>query len=81
MLPDAMRGFAALAIMAILPATALAQSTGAIAGVVKDTSGAVMPGVSVEASSPALIERVRVAVTDSQSEVQAGLVKNRWKNR
>jgi hypothetical protein len=70
MLPDAMRrlGFAALAVIAILPATALAQSTGAIAGVVKDTSGAVMPGVSVEASSPALIERVRVAVTDSQGQ-------------
>src|SRR5438309_2680466 len=70
MLPDVMRrsGFAALVVMAILPATALAQSTGAIAGVVKDTSGAVMPGVSVEASSPALIERVRVAVTDGQGQ-------------
>ena len=40
------------------PATALAQ-TSAIAGVVKDATGAVMPGVTVEASSPVLIERVR----------------------
>lgn len=42
--------------------TASAQS--AITGVVSDTSGAVMPGVTVEASSPALIEQVRSAVTD-----------------
>ena len=39
----------------ILPSLALAQS--AIAGVVKDTTGAVLPGVTVEASSPALIEK------------------------
>ena len=40
------------------PGIVLAQSS-AIAGVVRDTSGAVMPGVTVEAASPALIERVR----------------------
>ena len=45
-----------------LPTPAFAQ--GIIAGVVKDSSGAVLPGVTVEASSPALIERVRTAVTD-----------------
>src|SRR6266849_3645030 len=44
---------------------ASAQITG-IAGVVRDTSGGVLPGVTVEASSPALIEKVRSAVTDSQ---------------
>src|SRR5438093_8095746 len=50
-----------------LPATAWAQSeTGTVAGVVKDTSGAVMPGVTVEAASPALIERVRTVVSDGQ---------------
>ena len=51
-----------------LPQAALAQSatTGTIAGVVKDTSGAVLPGVTVEAASPALIEKVRTAVTDDQ---------------
>src|SRR5687767_13608847 len=35
-----------------------------IAGVVRDTSGAVLPGVTVEASSPVLIEKIRAAVTD-----------------
>jgi hypothetical protein len=39
-----------------------------IAGVVKDTSGAVLPGVTVEAASPALIERVRIAVTDGSGQ-------------
>jgi len=46
----------------MVPAMAHAQS--GIAGMVKDTSGAVMPGVTVEASSPVLIEKVRSAVTD-----------------
>src|SRR5436190_10362381 len=40
--------------------------TGSIAGVVKDATGAVLPGVTVEASSPALIEKTRSVVTDSQ---------------
>ena len=48
----------------LLPATASAQS--AITGLVRDSSGGVLPGVSVEASSPALIERVRAVVTDAQ---------------
>src|ERR1700681_4096801 len=43
---------------------ASAQST--IAGLVTDTTGAVLPGVTVEASSPALIEKVRTAATDTQ---------------
>jgi hypothetical protein len=42
-----------------------AQQTGSIAGVVKDSTGAVLPGVTVETSSPALIEKVRVTTTDS----------------
>ena len=50
-----------------LPSAAFAQASG-IAGVVKDTSGAVMPGVTVEASSPALIERVRSVTSDSQGQ-------------
>ena len=45
------------------------QSPSAIAGVVRDTSGGVLPGVTVEAASPALIDKVRTAVTDSGSEV------------
>lgn len=53
--------------LALQPAIAWAQAeTGAIAGVVRDTSGAVMPGVTVEAASPALIERVRSVTTDNQ---------------
>ena len=47
-----------------LPAVAHAQAS--IAGTVKDTSGAVLPGVTVEASSPALIEKVRTVVTDDR---------------
>src|SRR5258708_22630306 len=47
----------------MLPATARAQS--AFAGVVKDATGAVLPGVTVEASSPALIEKVRSVTTDA----------------
>jgi hypothetical protein len=47
--------------------TASAQSgASGLAGVVRDTTGAVIPGVTVEAASPALIEKVRTAVTDDQ---------------
>ena len=45
------------------PATS-AQQASSIAGVVKDTSGGVIPGVTVEAASPALIEKVRTVVSD-----------------
>ena len=45
------------AALLFLPATASAQS--AIAGTVTDNTGAVMPGVTVEAASPVLIEKVR----------------------
>ena len=55
------------ALLALLPAAASAQ-TSAIAGSVKDTSGAVLPGVTVEASSPALIEKVRSATTDGAGQ-------------
>jgi hypothetical protein len=46
------------------PASAFAQS--AITGLVRDATGAVLPGVTVEATSEALIERARTAVTDAQ---------------
>ena len=50
----------------VLPVRAYGQtSQSALAGVVRDTTGAVLPGVTVEAASPALIERVRSATTDS----------------
>jgi hypothetical protein len=53
-----------LVCIVFLPASATAQSQ--INGVVRDESGGVLPGVTVEASSPVLIEKVRSAVTDDQ---------------
>ena len=50
----------------VLPSPVHAQS--AIAGVVKDTSGAVLPGVSVEAASEVLIEKVRAVTTDGAGQ-------------
>ena len=52
-----------LAWMVLIPSVAYAQAS--LVGVVRDTSNAVLPGVTVEASSPALIEKVRTAVSDS----------------
>ena len=49
-----------------IPSALHAQTLGTIAGVVKDTSDAVLPGVTVEASSPVLIEKTRSAVTDGR---------------
>ena len=51
-----------------LSSTAWAQAAGGIAGVVRDASGAVLPGVTVEAASPALIEKVRSVVTDGEGQ-------------
>jgi hypothetical protein len=56
----------ALVGLAVLPTFAYAQS--AIAGVVKDASGGVLPGVTVEAASPVLIEKSHTVVTDAQGE-------------
>ena len=60
---------AALGLTVLAPTAAQAQ-TGAsgLAGVVRDTSGGVLPGVTVEASSPALIEKVRTVVTDGEGQ-------------
>ena len=49
-----------------MPGMAAAQS--AIAGVVRDATGAVLPGVTVEVASPALIEKTRDAVTDQAGQ-------------
>jgi Carboxypeptidase regulatory-like domain len=57
-----------LAVIALLgagPSLATAQS---LAGTVRDTSGAVLPGVTIEASSPALITKVRTGVTDETGQ-------------
>src|SRR5256886_8966125 len=58
--------FAALVCIAALPAIAHAQS--AIAGTVKDTSGAVLPGVTVEVASDVLIEKTRSVSTDAEGQ-------------
>jgi len=50
----------------LVPATSQAQAS--IAGVVKDGSGGVLPGVTVEAASPALIEKVRSVTTDGTGQ-------------
>src|ERR1041384_7305277 len=55
-----------VSIVLALPLSAYAQAS--IAGVVKDASGAVLPGVTVEAASPVLIEKTRTAVTDQAGQ-------------
>ena len=50
----------------LLPSLALAQGT--LTGTVRDASGGVLPGVTVEATSPALIEKVRTVVTDGAGQ-------------
>src|SRR4051812_5015157 len=56
------RCFLLFGLVAVVPRVAAAQAT--LAGEVKDTSGAVLPGATVEAASPALVGNVRTAVTD-----------------
>src|SRR5262245_58121633 len=59
--------FVLLAAVALLaPRASFAQ--GSIAGVAKDTSGAMLPGVTIEAASPALIEKTRSVVTDGAGQ-------------
>ncbi len=66
MRPVPSRLLVAVVWLAILPASVHAQAS--ITGVVKDTSGAVLPGVTVEAASPVLIEKLRSAVTDGSGQ-------------
>ena len=54
------------ACLVLLPTLAFAQAS--ITGVVKDSSGAVLPGVTVEAASPVLIEKTRSTVTDGTGQ-------------
>src|SRR5262245_53145638 len=58
----------ALAGIVLLFAPTIAYPQASLTGVVTDPSGAVLPGVTVEASSPALIEKVRTAVTDGTGQ-------------
>jgi Carboxypeptidase regulatory-like domain len=59
---------ALLVLMAVLLIPVAAQAQASIAGIVKDASGAVLPGVTVEAASPVLIEKVRSAITDGTGQ-------------
>jgi len=58
--------FVATSLFLILPALASAQSS--IAGIVKDDTAAVLPGVTIEASSPALIEKSRTVISDASGQ-------------
>jgi hypothetical protein len=60
-------GAALLAALVLLPSFAQAQT---LAGTLRDSSGGVLPGVTVEAASPVLIEKVRTAFTDSSGQYQ-----------
>src|SRR6058998_3299846 len=62
-------GVGSLVIVSLLLASAVASAQG-IAGTVTDTTGSVLPGVTVEARSPALIEQVRTAITNGSGQYQ-----------
>src|ERR1044072_9594716 len=59
---------AILVVWALVAGAAPASAQSAIAGVVKDVTGGALPGVTVEAASPALIERSRSAITDGNGQ-------------
>jgi hypothetical protein len=63
---EAFKALVFLSLAVLLPSLASAQGT--LAGTVRDQSGGVLPGVTVEAASPALIEKVRTAVTDNAGQ-------------
>ena len=52
--------------LSIVPTSVFAQAT--LAGIVRDSSGGVLPGVTVEATSPSIIEKSRVATTDGTGQ-------------
>jgi hypothetical protein len=59
-----------IGLLALLLAPTLAFAQAAIHGVVKDSSGALLPGVTVEAASPALIEKARTSVTSASGQYE-----------
>src|SRR5262249_25494242 len=66
MVSHRMARLASFVFMLLIGVPTLVSAQSAIAGQVKDASGAVIPGVTVEAASPALIEKTRTVVTDAQ---------------
>src|SRR5688500_17094985 len=63
-----LRGTVPLIVACVLLFPGLAQAQASLAGVVRDNTGAVLPGVTVEATSPVLIEKSRTAVTDGSGQ-------------
>src|SRR6476659_2691379 len=61
-------GAACLVVALFLAAAPSAFAQASFTGTVRDASGGVLPGVTVEASSPALIEKTRTAVTDGSGQ-------------
>ena len=61
-----LRAACVVVLLVLVPSAAFAQAS--ITGIVRDSSGAVLPGVTVEASSPVLIEKVRSAVADGAGQ-------------
>ncbi len=66
LIPDAVKLVVVIVSILFIPSAAFAQGT--LTGTVRDASGAVLPGVTVEASSPVLIEKVRTVVTDASGQ-------------
>jgi hypothetical protein len=62
----ALRVWLVVSVFVLVPAAVFAQAS--ITGVVRDSSGAVLPGVTVEAASPVLIEKTKSAVTDGAGQ-------------
>jgi len=60
--------FASVLCMGFLLLASAAAAQSAVAGIVRDTTGSVLPGVTVEASSPALIEKVKSTITDASGQ-------------
>src|SRR5258708_11655027 len=59
------------ALITALACAASAAAQSAVAGVVKDTTGLVLPGVNVDVASPALIEKTRIVITDGNGQYKA----------
>jgi len=67
-MPRCVKAIVVLLSLLLIPAAALAQATASIVGTAKDASGAVLPGVVVEVSSPVLIEKTRSVVTSGTGQ-------------
>ena len=69
-----MRKFVSQSLSAVvclaLLATSAAAQTSAVVGTVRDNTGGVLPGVTVEVASPALIEKARTTVSDGDGKYQ-----------